>query len=139
VKDTVPVVPQIKPTTITNPNAKFVPFPNLMEEHLLQAERHVGDVVLFPSEILNRLNALGMVNEKLGFQYTRNAASVIRQNSGLVARELFAGNVRHLATKDRRVIVSGKGGTGKSFMLLQMAALALMQEYVVIAVPRGPS
>ena len=78
-----------------------------------------------------------MISEKYGFQYVRDAASVVRLNSGLVARELLAEKVKMLGTKDRRVIVSGKGGSGKSFVLLQIAAMALMQDYVVLAVPRG--
>ena len=62
---------------------------------------------------------------------------MMRANTGLVARELFAQDVTHLGTKDRRVVVAGKGGNGKSFILLQMATLALLQNYVVVAVPRG--
>jgi len=62
---------------------------------------------------------------------------MMRASTGLVARELFAQDVTHLGTRDRRVIVAGKGGNGKSFILLQMATLALMQNYVVVAVPRG--
>lgn len=78
-----------------------------------------------------------MFNAKQGFQYMRRPICVIRPNMGLVARQLLAEDVWHLGTKDRRVIVAGKPGTGKSFMLLQIATLALMQNYVVIAVPRG--
>jgi small subunit ribosomal protein S29 len=80
-----------------------------------------------------------MFNEKQGFHLMRRPVSVIRNNSGLVARELFAQDVSHLGTDKRRVLVTGKGGSGKSFILLQMATMALMQKYVVVAVPRGIS
>jgi Mrp family chromosome partitioning ATPase len=122
---------------VSNPDAKLVLLDDLEVQHLLYAERHVGKVHAFPDEIVKKLEALELFTEKYGFQYMRRPMSVIRQNSGLVARQLLAQGVRHLGTKDRRVIVSGKGGTGKSFILLQIAAMALMQDYVVIAVPRG--
>lgn len=96
----------------------------------------MGEVLTFPEPLVKKLEALGMFNKKQGFQYMRQPVCLIRHNTGLVARELFA-QKEGLGTEDRRVIVAGKGGTGKSFILLQMAALALMQEYVVIAVPRG--
>ena len=105
--------------------------------HLLYAERHISEVLSFPDEIAEKLNALGMFNEKQGFQYMRKPISMIRPNTGLAARQLMSDDVEHLGTKDRRVIVTGKGGTGKSFILLQMAAMALMKNYVVLAVPRG--
>lgn len=111
--------------------------PDLELRHLLYAERHVGEVVAFPETVAARLESLGMFNEKQGFQFMRKPVSVIRHHTGLVGRELLAPDVANLGTKDRRVIVTGKGGTGKSFILLQMAAMALMQKYVVVAVPRG--
>ena len=114
-----------------------MPVDELDVRHLLYAERHVGEVRAFPDDIARRLDALGMFTEKYGFQYMRRPVSMIRQNSGLVARQLLAEDVRQLGTKDRRVIVSGKGGSGKSFILLQIAAMALMQDYLVLAVPRG--
>lgn len=78
-----------------------------------------------------------MFNEKYGFQYMRQPICLIRPNIGLVARQLLAEDVVGLGTKERRVVVAGKPGTGKGFMLLQIAAVALMQNYVVIAIPRG--
>ena len=120
-----------------NPEAKFVLTYDLEVRHLLYSERHVGEVYSFPDPIIDQLLALGMFNLKQGFQYMRKPISMIRNNSGLVARQLLANEVGHLGTKDRRFVVAGKPGTGKSFILLQMAAMALMQRYVVIAVPRG--
>jgi Mrp family chromosome partitioning ATPase len=120
-----------------NPDAKFVLTYDFELRHLLYSERHVGEVLSFPEETIEQLNSLGMFNSKQGFQYMRRPICVVRPNTGLVARQLLAQDVSHLGTKDRRVVVAGKPGTGKSFMLLQMAALALMQKYVVIAVPRG--
>ena len=105
--------------------------------HLLYSERHVGEVLSFPDAVTEQLNALGMFNLNQGFQYMRRPVSVIRPNAGLVARQLLAENVSHLGTKDRRVVIAGKPGTGKSFLLLQIAAVAMMQKCVVIAVPRG--
>jgi primosomal protein N' len=120
-----------------NPDAKFVFLHELEIRHLLHAERHVGEVLKFPDNVVSKLDKLGMLNKKQGFQFMRSPASLMRPNAGLVARQLLADDVSHLGTKDRRVVVSGKGGSGKSFMLLQIAALALMQNYVVVAVPRG--
>jgi Mitochondrial ribosomal death-associated protein 3 len=122
-----------------NPNAKFFIVSELEERHLLHSEQYFGEVVAFPENVVGRLASLGMFNEKQGFHLMRQPVSVIRNNSGLVARELFAQDIRHLGTDKRRVLVTGKGGSGKSFILLQMAAMALMQKYVVVAVPRGIS
>jgi Mrp family chromosome partitioning ATPase len=120
-----------------NPEAKFVLTHDLEVRHLLYSERHVGEVYSFPEPIIDQLLALGMFNPKQGFQYMRKPICMIRNNTGLVARQLLAKEVGHLGTKNRRVVVAGKPGTGKSFILLQMAAMALMQRYVVFAVPRG--
>jgi Mrp family chromosome partitioning ATPase len=102
----------------------------------MYSERHAGEVVTFPETVVKKLETLGMFNVKQGFQYMREPICLVRHNTGLVARELFA-QKEGLGTDNRRVIVAGKGGSGKSFILLQMAALALMQDYIVIAVPRG--
>jgi primosomal protein N' len=120
-----------------NPKAKVNLTRDLELRHLLYAERHVGGVHSFPDEVTRKLNILGMFNEKQGFNYMPKPISMIRPNSGLVARQLLAEAVTPLGTKERRVLISGKSGSGKSFILLQMAAMALMQDYVVIAVPRG--
>jgi len=122
-----------------NPEAKFVLTYDLENRHLLYSERHVGEIYSFPEPIIEQLLSLGMFNPKQGFQYMRKPICMIRNNTGLVARQLLAKEVEHLGSKDRRVVVAGKPGTGKSFILLQMAAMALMQKYVVFAVPRGKS
>jgi hypothetical protein len=122
-----------------NPEAKFVFMSELELRHLLYAERHIGEVVSFPEATIEQLDILGMLNARYGFQYMRKPVGLIRPNTGLVARQLLSQDVTHLGTKDRRVIVAGNGGTGKSFMLLQIVAMALMQKYVVIAVPYGIS
>ena len=120
-----------------NPEAKLVPTDELETKHLLFSDGHVGEVLSFPIDISTKLHALGMFNKKQGFQYLKRPVSMIRSSTGLVARELFAPELSGFGTKDRRVLVTGKGGSGKSFILLQMAAMALMKNYVVIAVPRG--
>jgi site-specific recombinase XerC len=120
-----------------NPKAKFVVTREMELRHLMYSERHVGEVLAIPDEIVGQLADLGMFNKNQGFQYMRRPVCMMRANTGLVARELFAQDVTHLGTKDRRVVVAGKGGNGKSFILLQMATLALLQNYVVVAVPRG--
>ena len=127
---------EVKKSLFNNPEAKFVPSLRLEARHLLYSERHVGEVFTFPEKVVKQLENLGMINEKWGFQYLRDPICLIRHNTGLVARELFA-QKEGLGTGERRVIVAGKGGSGKSFILLQMAALGLMQDYVVVAVPRG--
>lgn len=122
-----------------NPDAKFVMLYELALKHIIYAERHLGEVCYFPAEIEEKLEKLGMFQPKYGFQYVRKPFSLVRPNLGLVARRTVAENVEHLDTSFRRVIVAGKPGTGKSFLLMQIAAAALMQNYIVIAVPRGPT
>src|SRR5579862_9498828 len=120
-----PQLTEAKRWGVSNPEAKLVLLDDLEVRHLIYAERHVGEVLAFPEAIVDKLDVLEMFNEKYGYQYMRKPMSMIRQNTGLVARELLGQDVLHLGTKDRRVIVSGKGGTGKSFILLQIAAMAL--------------
>ena len=122
-----------------NPKAKFVPTREMELRHLMYAERHIGEVLAIPEGIVGQLADLGMFNRSQGFQYMRRPVCLLRPSTGIVARELFARDITHLGSKDRRVIVAGKGGNGKSFVLLQMATLALLQKYVVVAVPRGIS
>jgi len=80
-----------------------------------------------------------MFQPKYGFQFMRKPVSLIRPNSGLIARRLLSSAVEDRGTEYRRVIVAGKGGTGKSFILMQIAAVALLKNYIVVAVPRGLS
>ena len=122
-----------------NPEAKFVLTRPLEPRHLEYAERHVGEVLSFTAEIENKLEMLGMFQPNYGFQFMRKPVSLIRPNSGLIARRLLSSAVEDRGTEHRRVIVAGKGGTGKSFILMQIAAVALMKKYVVVAVPRGSS
>jgi hypothetical protein len=123
--------------TFRNLDAKFVLAEELQTRHIVFSERHVGEIHSFPVKIEEKLEKLGMFNEKYGFQYMRKPHTVIRPHTGLVARRLLAGSVEHMDTRYRRVIVAGEGGTGKSFILMQIAAAALMKDYIVIAVPRG--
>ena len=129
-------VPEIK---YRNPEAKFVLTMQLEPRHLEYAERHVGEVLSFPAEIEEKLEMLGMFQPKYGFQFMRKPVSLIRPNSGLIARRLLSSAVEDRGTEYRRVIVTGKGGTGKSFILMQIAAVALLKNYIVVAVPRGLS
>lgn len=129
---------RVREVTFRNPDAKFVLSEELQTRHVVFSERHVGEIHSFPVRIEEKLEKLGMFSEKYGFQYMRKPHTVIRPHTGLVARRLLAGSVEHMDTKYRRVIVAGEGGTGKSFILMQIAAAALMKGYIVIAVPRGP-
>jgi Mrp family chromosome partitioning ATPase len=123
--------------TFRNLDAKLVLSEELEPRHIVFSERHVGEVYCFSRKIEEKLEKLGLFREQYGFQYMRKPHSVIRPHAGLVARRLLTGSVEHMDTKYRRVIVTGEGGTGKSFILMQIAATALMKNYIVIAVPRG--
>jgi Mitochondrial ribosomal death-associated protein 3 len=108
-------------------------------DRLQAAERYIGEIVLFPRSISERMNQLGLFNRKMGFQYTRTPYTMLRESSGLVYRALFGSHVQGDSTFRRRVIVAGKEGTGKTWILMQLAALAMMQDYIVITVPQGCS
>jgi Mrp family chromosome partitioning ATPase len=129
---------RVRDAAFRNPDAKLVLSEELQTRHVVFSERHVGEIHSFPVKIEEKLEQLGMFNDKYPFQYMRKPHTVIRPHTGLVARRLLAGSVEHMDTRYRRVIVAGEGGTGKSFILMQIAAAALMKDYIVIAVPRGP-
>jgi len=128
---------QAKDTTFFNENAVDRWSVSLKLDYLLQAEQFSGETYRFDEQVCDQLQALGMFNAKQPFHYMRWPTTAVRTNSGLIARQLFDERIKHLGTNDRRVVVTGKAGSGKSIALLQICAAALSEGYVVVAVPRG--
>jgi primosomal protein N' len=126
-----------KKFSFLNPQARFVRRSELSEDRIYAAERYVGETFLFPRAICLGLSALGLLSKRQGFQYTRSPYTMLRESSGLAYRALLGPHVSGLRSTQRRVIIAGKEGSGKTWILLQMAAMALKQGYIVIAVPQG--
>ena len=98
----------------------------------------VGDIVSFPAPIVDGLRALESFKPSQGWGFFRTPSCLIRG----VTEELLQGmkqsqeNPTDPETVLRRIII-GARGSGKSVLLLQAQAFALMRGWVVIHIPEG--
>lgn len=96
-------------------------------------KEHVGTVFEAPSNVASQLYALDVLQKQGGYQYFSQIASVLRESSIELADILALDG----SSKDRRVILDGPAGSGKSVAMLQAITLALQQKWVVVSVPRS--
>lgn len=99
----------------------------------------VGKMVGLPGDVVDSLRALESFKPRQGWGFFRRPATLVREET-----LEFGKHIEHCATSEteketmRRLIVGDKG-TGKSVLLLQAQAMALMAGWVVIHIPEGKS
>ena len=97
------------------------------------SDRH-GTLLEVPDNIVQQLNKLELLQPKQGFSSFAQLATVVRQCSTDLVDALLSDG-----SKDRRVILDGPAGSGKSVAMLQAVALALSRRWVVVAIPKAES
>ena len=94
----------------------------------------VGKVVGIPDPLVDQLRAVQAFKPSQGWSLFRRPAMVIRPETleyGKLMQELSD------AKKDVRRVLVGERATGKTVMLLQAMAMAMMKGWVVINIPDG--
>lgn len=119
---------------LSNTNALEVKGIEDFNESLMTEIGSVGKVVGIPGALVDRLRAVQAFKPSQAWSLFRRPAMVVRDETveyGNLMLEL-AGNKSSV----RKVLV-GERGSGKSIMLLQAMAMAMLKSWVVISIPDG--
>ncbi|GAO47277.1 hypothetical protein SAICODRAFT_26624 [Saitoella complicata NRRL Y-17804] len=111
--------------------ARQVNLPNLEPAVLLNGDA-VGTVYKYSKDTLAKLNALDSV-ELLGKEYFAHTACVIRVQSTEIAK-ILEGDA---SSENRRILLHGPIGSGKTSLLMQAQAYAFESGWVVIHIPKA--
>lgn len=93
-----------------------------------------GQVLGLSNEVIDSLRAIEAFKPTQGWSLFRRPATLVRRETAEVARLLH--DVEANKTSVRRVIY-GERGSGKSVLLLQAKAMALLKGWVVVHIPEG--
>lgn len=122
-----------RPVAKLNPSAPKV---DLKQSQVsLYKEEMKGSILETPQSVVLQLYALDVMQRQGGYQYFSQFATILRDSTIKLA-EIMA---KDTSSQNRRILVDGPAGCGKSVTLLQAISLALQQRWLVIAIPRGES
>ncbi|KAG4301535.1 hypothetical protein PCK1_002020 [Pneumocystis canis] len=93
-----------------------------------------GKLFNFPSNILQKMRNLEVFRFEHRVDFSKDPVVVLRECSVYIGQKLLDDNV---SSKNRRIVLIGKQGTGKSFCLLQAQCWAFQKGWIVLAIPRG--
>lgn len=94
---------------------------------------HVGTVFETPANVVAQLYSLDVLERQSGYQYFSQIATVLRHPSVELAELLEQDG----SSRDRRILLDGAPGSGKSIAMLQAITFALQKKWVVISIPRA--
>lgn len=97
-------------------------------------QENIGTVFETPSNVTSQLYALDVLQSQGGYQYFSQLATVIREPSVDLSKVLVE---TPGPSDNRRIILDGPAGSGKSIVMLQAIALALQLKWVVVSIPRA--
>ncbi|ORY26490.1 mitochondrial ribosomal death-associated protein 3-domain-containing protein [Naematelia encephala] len=99
------------------------------------ASRSVGSPTTFPQQSFGRLQTFGLPRKlEKEFAEGGSPASVVRQRTVDLARTLDA--ARSSSSADKRYMITGGSGTGKSMLLFQAVNYAIDSKWIVLYTPR---
>lgn len=125
-----------KRVVLSNTNALDVKGLEDFEERFMTDVGSVGKVVGIPGSLVDRLRIVQAFKPSQGWSLFRRPAMLIREETveyGKLMQELAA------SKKSVRRVLVGERGSGKSVMLLQAMAMAMIKSWVVISIPDGTS
>lgn len=99
---------------------------------------NIGQVLGFDSPLIDPLRAAEAFKRTQNWKWYNRPGTLIRPESVQIAEMIQGVNPKSKESQTFRVIFSGERGTGKSLMLLQAQAMALMKGWIVISIPEGP-
>ena len=131
-----------KRIVLSNTNALEVQgLQDLTKEKLVQhgedavaLESHRGQVLGFNNDTVDALRALEAFRPTQGWSMFRRPASLVREETVQLARDLAKTSREGEAVKK---VVSGGPGSGKSVLLLQAQAMAFLKGWVVLHFPEA--
>jgi small subunit ribosomal protein S29 len=101
----------------------------------------VGSMLAFDGQVIDQLRELKAFKRTQNWSLFRKPAALMRTESGEVAK-MIEGVMRASGGREpetKRMIITGGQAAGKSIMLLQAQAMALVNNWVVINVHDGKS
>ncbi|KAL9618832.1 MAG: hypothetical protein Q9160_006491 [Pyrenula sp. 1 TL-2023] len=98
---------------------------------------NVGQVLGLDQPLLDRLRGLESFRRTQSWKWFNRPATLIRPETVEIAEKIKLVTQNENHGKTFRTIFSGGCGTGKSLMLLQAQAMALMNGWVVISIPEA--
>lgn len=122
-----------KATTKLNDAAPKIPLP-MLSPQACTAEQ-VGTMFETPSSVVTQLQSLDVLQRQGGYQYFSQLASVLRGPSVELANIMAQDG----SSKDRRILLDGPAGSGKTIATTQAITLALQQKWIVITIPHAES
>jgi small subunit ribosomal protein S29 len=128
-----------KRIVLSNTNALEVQGMQDLNLHNMAEQSQIGQVLGLNGGLLDQLREINAFKPTQNWNMFRKPGTLIRRESVELARTLMDVMAGYAEDKPRTVrqIVTGDRGTGKSLMLLQVAAMAFLNEWVVINVPEG--
>lgn len=127
-----------KRIVLSNPNALEVAGLQDMKMELINDDRFVGTVVGIPDPVVVQLRAVEAFKPSQAWPLFRRPAMLVRKETIEYAKTMEEIGKEGGAQTVRKILV-GDRGSGKSLMLLQAMAMAMLQNWVVINIPDGQS
>jgi small subunit ribosomal protein S29 len=130
---------------LSNTNAQEVPDLHDLSVENMADNATLGKVMAIPGPVVDSLRTLGAFKRNQGWSNYRRPACLVTEDSwnlGKIMEDLGSnshGNGDSSSNSIRRVI-SGQRKSGKSVLLLQAMAMAILRKWVVINIPecKGP-
>jgi small subunit ribosomal protein S29 len=123
-----------KRVVLSNVNALEVAGLADLEEGTALEANMQGTIMGLPGPLVDRLRALGAFKPTQSWGMFKRPATLIRPETLEIAN-VMSGETESNPTQ--RLILTGERGSGKSVLLLQAQALALLKDWVVITIPDG--
>lgn len=127
-----------KRVVLSNTNALMVPGLQDMNAQNITQSNVEGQVLGIPDQVIDQLRAVNAFKPTQGWRLFRRPASLMRKETGEMARLVSAVESAGAGKTIRKVIV-GECGSGKSMLQLQAIATAFLKGWVVISIPEGTS
>lgn len=93
-----------------------------------------GKILGLPGMLVDRLRAAGAFKPTQSWAMFKRPTTLVRPETVEVANIIGA---NQKGSSGQRIILTGERGSGKSVLLLQTQALALLKDWIVITLPEG--
>ena len=125
-----------KRVVLSNVNALDVQGMKELSSDSLMGSEARGTMLALPGTVVDQLRALEAFKARQGWKLFRKPGVLVRDESVRIGRVLEEAE-NETGRRTHRMIISGAKGVGKSTMLLQAMATALVKGWIVISIPNG--
>jgi small subunit ribosomal protein S29 len=125
---------------LSNTNAQEVSGLQELSVENIAEDATLGKVMAIPGPVVDSLRVLGAFKRVQGWSNYRRPACLVTEESWNLAKIIAElGNISHVdgraSSNSIRRIVNGQRKSGKSVLLLQAMAMAILKKWVVISIP----